>query len=64
MLRKDIIVCQGGPTSLQHLVPELFFLELPNSMRLNFKDIKLKTDEKLGRGIAGEVLKVRKRTNI
>ncbi|GFR59076.1 leucine-rich repeat serine/threonine-protein kinase 1 [Elysia marginata] len=57
MLKKDIIVCQGGPTSLQQLVPELFFLELPEKMRLDYKDLKLNTDEQLGRGIAGEVLK-------
>lgn len=57
MLRKDIIVCEGGPTALQQLVPELFFLELPEYMLLDFKDLTLYTNQKLGRGIAGEVLK-------
>ena len=51
------MVCHCGPTSLKELVPELYFSELPPGF-IASHDLVKKSDESLGRGMTGAVVKV------
>ncbi|CAL1534082.1 unnamed protein product, partial [Lymnaea stagnalis] len=56
VLWKDFVTCSMGPSSLEQLVPEYLFFELPPQLRLKSDDLEL-LDTKLGRGMAGAVQK-------
>ncbi|XP_059165398.1 leucine-rich repeat serine/threonine-protein kinase 1-like isoform X2 [Physella acuta] len=60
VLSHENVTCQMGLTSLDTLVPELYFCELPPEHHIQFDDLKL-LDKKLGEGIAGTVLSAKYR---
>ncbi|KAH9505159.1 hypothetical protein Btru_058855 [Bulinus truncatus] len=55
---KDFVTCSKGPASLEILVPEFLFFELPEKLRLDSNHLQL-LDGTLGQGIAGTVQKGR-----
>ncbi|KAH9505158.1 hypothetical protein Btru_058854, partial [Bulinus truncatus] len=55
---KDFVTCSKGPASLEILVPEFLFFELPEKLRLDSNHLQL-LDSTLGQGIAGTVQKGR-----
>ncbi|XP_035828104.1 leucine-rich repeat serine/threonine-protein kinase 1 isoform X2 [Aplysia californica] len=56
VLSKNHMVCERGPISLEELVPELFFSELPSALKICHEDIEI-SQESLGRGMTGSVHK-------
>ncbi|XP_055884089.1 leucine-rich repeat serine/threonine-protein kinase 1-like [Biomphalaria glabrata] len=50
------VTCSKGPSSLEELVPEFYFFELPEKLRLDSQYLEL-LDSTLGHGIAGTVQK-------
>ncbi|XP_059165367.1 leucine-rich repeat serine/threonine-protein kinase 1-like [Physella acuta] len=56
VLWKEHVTCLKGPSSLEQLVPEFLFLELPQEFRISSENLIL-SDTKLGHGMAGAVQK-------